>query len=80
MSGMTIEYMDAKDITPYARNSRTHSDEQVSQVAASIKEFGWTNPILIDEDTSIIRWSRSPHGGATLGFDLRPYDTARKPV
>lgn len=54
MSGISIEYLSAKDITPFARNSRTHSDEQVAQVAASIKEFGWTNPILIDETSTII--------------------------
>jgi DNA modification methylase len=54
MSGISIEYLDATDITPFARNSRTHSDEQVAQVAASIKEFGWTNPILIDETSTII--------------------------
>ena len=54
MSGIKIEYQDAKAITPYARNSRTHSDEQVAQVAASIKEFGWTNPILVDETNTII--------------------------
>ena len=54
MSGIQIQYLDAKAITPYVRNSRTHSDEQVAQVAASIKEFGWTNPILIDETSTII--------------------------
>jgi DNA modification methylase len=42
------------DLIPYARNSRTHSDEQVAQIAASIKEFGWTNPILTDGDNGII--------------------------
>jgi ParB-like chromosome segregation protein Spo0J len=43
-----------KNLVPYARNSRTHSDAQVSQIAASIKEFGFTNPVLIDEDGGII--------------------------
>ncbi len=42
------------DLIPYVNNSRTHSDEQVSQVAASIKEFGFTNPILVDADNGII--------------------------
>jgi site-specific DNA-methyltransferase (adenine-specific) len=41
-------------ITPYARNSRTHSDEQVAQIAASIREWGWTNPILVDEDGGLL--------------------------
>jgi DNA modification methylase len=41
-------------LLPYARNARTHSDEQVAQVAASIVEFGWTNPILVTENGTII--------------------------
>jgi DNA modification methylase len=41
-------------LIPYARNSRTHSDEQVAQIAASIKEWGWTTPVLVDEDGGII--------------------------
>lgn len=41
-------------LIPFARNSRTHSDAQVAQIAASIREFGWTNPLLIDEDGGII--------------------------
>lgn len=42
------------DLVPYANNARTHSDEQVAQIAASIKEFGWTNPILVDGENGII--------------------------
>jgi len=41
-------------LVPYARNARTHSDEQISQIAASIKEWGWTTPVLVDEQGSII--------------------------
>ena len=41
-------------LIPYARNSRTHSDEQVAQIAASIKEWGWTTPVLVDEAGQII--------------------------
>ena len=41
-------------LIPYARNSRTHSAEQVSQIAASIREWGWTTPVLVDEDGGII--------------------------
>jgi site-specific DNA-methyltransferase (adenine-specific) len=41
-------------LVPYARNARTHSDEQVGQIAASIKEWGWTTPVLVDESGSII--------------------------
>jgi DNA modification methylase len=42
------------ELIPYVKNSRTHSDEQVAQIAASIKEFGWTNPILVDGENGII--------------------------
>lgn len=42
------------DLIPYARNARTHSDEQVAQIAASIREFGFTNPVIIDEQNNII--------------------------
>jgi DNA modification methylase len=48
------EFWPIEKITPYARNSRTHSDEQVAQIAASIREWGWTNPILVDEDGGLI--------------------------
>jgi DNA modification methylase len=41
-------------LIPYARNARTHSAEQVDQIAASIREWGWTNPILVGEDGTII--------------------------
>lgn len=41
-------------LVPYARNARTHSDEQISQIAASIKEWGWTTPVLVDETGGII--------------------------
>lgn len=54
MRDLDVRWQSVTDLTPYARNSRTHSDEQVAQVAASIKEFGWTNPILIDENNGII--------------------------
>lgn len=49
-----IEPRDIDSLIPYANNSRTHSDAQVSQVAASIKEFGFTNPVLIDEQGGIV--------------------------
>lgn len=51
---LEIAYLPVDSLIPYARNSRTHSDAQVAQIAASIKEFGFTNPILIDEDGGII--------------------------
>lgn len=50
----TVERRPVKDLVPYARNSRTHTDEQVQQLAASIEQFGFTKPVLIDEDNTII--------------------------
>lgn len=41
-------------LIPYARNSRTHSDEQVAKIAASIREFGFLNPVIIDGQNGII--------------------------
>jgi DNA modification methylase len=49
-----VERWKIEKLVPYARNARTHSDEQVGQIAASIKEWGWTTPILVDEQGSII--------------------------
>jgi len=49
-----VERWKIEKLVPYARNARTHSDEQVAQIAASIKEWGWTTPVLVDEDGGII--------------------------
>ena len=50
----SIKTAQVADLIPYARNSRTHSDEQVSQIAASIKEFGFLNPVIVDGENGII--------------------------
>ena len=49
-----VERRPVAALVPYARNARTHSDEQVAQIAASIREFGWTIPVLVDEQGTII--------------------------
>jgi len=51
---INVKYKLTDELIPYARNSRTHSDDQVAQIAASIKEWGWTTPILVDETGGII--------------------------
>lgn len=51
---LKIVYKKTEDLIPYARNSRTHDETQIAQIAASIKEFGWTNPILLDGENGII--------------------------
>ena len=49
-----IEQWELERLTPYARNSRTHSDAQVAQLAASVREWGWTTPVLVSPDGGII--------------------------
>lgn len=51
---MKVRMVDTAALIPYARNARTHSASQVQQIASSIKEFGWTNPVLVDGDNGII--------------------------
>lgn len=51
---LKIQYKPIADLIPYARNSRTHDEAQVAQIAASIREFGWTNPVLLDGNNGII--------------------------
>ena len=54
-----IELWPIDRLCPYERNPRTHSDAQVDQIAASMVEFVWTNPILVDENAGIL----AGHGG-----------------
>jgi site-specific DNA-methyltransferase (adenine-specific) len=64
-------------ITPYARNSRTHSDEQVAQIAASIREWGWTNPVLVDEDGGLIAGHGRLLAARKLGLSQIPTMVAK---
>jgi ParB-like chromosome segregation protein Spo0J len=59
-------------LIPYARNARTHSDQQVAQIAASIREFGFTNPVLIDEEDGIIAGNGRVLAAHLLGLDEVP--------
>jgi hypothetical protein len=67
-----IEELQLETLIPYARNSRTHSDEQVAQIAASIKEFGFTNPILIDDEGGIIAGHGRVMAARKLGLEFVP--------
>ncbi|GGL58426.1 site-specific DNA-methyltransferase [Wenxinia marina] len=51
---LAVEYRPVEALTPYARNSRLHSEAQVALIAGSIREFGWTNPVLVDGDGGVI--------------------------
>ncbi len=69
---LSINYREPGDLIPYINNSRTHSDHQVQQVASSIKEFGFTNPILIDEGDGIIAGHGRLMAAQKLGLDEVP--------
>jgi DNA modification methylase len=67
-----VERRKVADLIPYARNSRTHSDEQVGQIAASIKEWGWTVPVLIDPDGGLIAGHGRIMAAQKLGIEDVP--------
>jgi len=67
-----VEQWDIEKLIPYARNSRTHSSEQVDQIAASIKEWGWTFPILVDEAGGIIAGHGRTMAAKKLGMKTVP--------
>ena len=69
---MQIETIGTDRLIPYARNSRTHSDAQVAQIAASIREFGFTNPVLIDGSCGIIAGHGRVLGARALGMSEVP--------
>lgn len=72
MPDLTITYKPTSDLIPYINNSRTHSDDQVTQIASSMKEFGFTNPVLIDEDGGIIAGHGRIMAAKKIGLDNVP--------
>lgn len=69
---LNLQRISISALIPYANNTRTHSEEQVAQIAASIKEFGFTNPILIDGENGIIAGHGRVLAARKLGIDLVP--------
>ena len=69
---MRIEQRPVAGLIPYVNNSRKHSEEQVAQIAASIKEFGWTNPILVDGANGIIAGHGRLMAARKLGMEAVP--------
>ena len=67
-----IENRPIEALIPYARNSRTHSDAQVAQIAASIREFGWTNPVMVDGSNGIIAGHGRVLAARKLGLEQVP--------
>lgn len=72
IGNIKVEQRSVAELIPFARNSRTHSDEQVGQIAASIREFGWTTPILIDGANSIIAGHGRLAAARKLGMEALP--------
>lgn len=69
---MQIVYKKVNELIPYINNSRTHSEEQVNQIVASINEFGFTNPLLIDEKDNIIAGHGRLMASKKLGMEEVP--------
>ena len=69
---LKIVYRDPKELVPYVTNARTHSDEQVRQIAASIKEFGFNDPVELDGDKGIISGHGRVQAALLLGLDRIP--------
>lgn len=69
---LKIKYQETGKLIPYINNSRTHSEQQVQQVAASIREFGFTNPILVDKENTIIAGHGRLQAAQMLGLDKVP--------
>ena len=67
---LAIQYRPIGDLIPYARNARTHSEAQVALIAGSIREFGFTNPVLVDGSNGIIAGHGKGDGGRQAG-DVR---------
>lgn len=74
---LNIERRPLTALVPYARNARLHSDAQVMQIAASMREWGWTQPILVSEDDTIIAGHGRVMAGLKLGLDDAPVMVAR---
>lgn len=72
MTKLKIEYKSTKDLIPYVNNSRTHDENQVLQIASSIKEFGFTNPILVDGDKGVIAGHGRLQAAKLLNIDSVP--------
>lgn len=72
MQQLQVEYIDIQDLIAYKRNARTHSDEQVEQVANSIQEFGFTNPVLVDEHNELIAGHGRTEAAKRLGMKEVP--------
>jgi ParB-like chromosome segregation protein Spo0J len=72
-----VERRPIASLVPYARNARLHSDAQIAQIAGSIREWGWTIPVLIDETGALIAGHGRVLAARQLGIETVPTMTAR---
>jgi DNA modification methylase len=72
MPKLDIEYLPTKTLHRYSRNARTHSNKQIKQIADSIRQFGFTNPLLIDKDNVILAGHGRLAAAELLGLDSLP--------
>ena len=72
---LSVEYRPLDSLVPYARNARTHSDAQVAEIAGSIRAFGFTNPVLIAEDGTLIAGHGRVLAARKLGLRVAPQAT-----
>jgi DNA modification methylase len=72
LNTLNVEHRKVEALVPYARNPRTHSEAQIAKIAASIVEYGWTNPILVDGDNGIIAGHGRLAAARKLGLDQVP--------
>jgi len=73
----TIKEVTLGDLKPYSNNARQHSEEQVAQIAKSIEQWGWTIPLLIDEDMNLIAGHGRIEAAKLLGIDTAPAMVAK---
>ena len=69
MRNLAINHQSVDALTPYAQNARTHSKNQIRQIADSIKTFGWTNPVLVDNAGGVIAGQGRIEAAKLLGID-----------
>lgn len=74
---LTVTLCDINKLMPYAQNSRTHSSEQIDQIAQSIVEWGWTSPVLVDESGMLIAGHGRVMAARKLGLKKVPTATAK---
>ncbi len=72
INGITVTYRQCTALKPHSPNPNTHNAKQVEHIARSIREFGWTNPIIIDEDDNVLAGHGRLLAAAKLGIDMVP--------